>query len=79
MKIANLLAGVLVLLFSTQISIAQTATPEQQAISLKLMAEINDGLRCGANLIVLKQKLDAAEVRIKDLTEKYEPKAEPKK
>lgn len=48
----------------------QSASPQEQALSLKLSSEINQGLQCSASLIALRQELDRAQARVKELETK---------
>lgn len=57
---------------------AQQPSPNEQAMSAKLIREISDGLQCSGNLIATTQKLQAAEARVKELEDKYEKKPEKK-
>ena len=51
---------------------AQQGTPQEQALAGKLVLEINSSLQCSAEAITLRAE-------VKRLTDKYEPKTEPKK
>jgi hypothetical protein len=56
---------------------AQTApqsSPLDQALSAKLMAEMNYGLQCATDLISVKAELDKAKQKIKELEGKEAPK-----
>ncbi len=55
--------------------IQQQASPNEQAMGVKLMQEIQGGLNCSANLIGVQAELTKAQARIKEL----EPKPEEKK
>lgn len=45
----------------------QAPTPSEQALGAKLMAEINAGLSCSADVIKIKADLAAAQARVKEL------------
>jgi len=49
-------------------------SPSEQALSSKLLAEINAGLQCSTTLLSERAELQKAQARIKELEEKYEPK-----
>lgn len=53
---------------------AQQQPPEVIALGNKLIAEINSGITCQAQVITLKQQLDAAQAKIKELEEKLNAK-----
>lgn len=59
-------------------SFAQTAaqhqTPNEQALGVKLMQEIQGGLSCNANLITVQAELVKANARVKELEPKPEKK-----
>jgi hypothetical protein len=57
----------------------QQQTPMEQALSMKLLAEVNTTLQCTAAQVTMQGQFQAAQARIKDLETKYEPKAEPSK
>jgi hypothetical protein len=64
----------------------QPPSPMEQALSGKLISEINNGLQCVAANISFQQQVAAlqaaltkAQDRIKELEAKYEPKSEPEK
>lgn len=52
---------------------AQEASPTLQALSQRLMSEINSNLQCSTNLIELQAKLTHAVADVDRLTAKYEP------
>ena len=55
-------------------------TAGEQALSIKLSAEINAGLQCSTSLISAQGVLAKLQARVKELEDKYEPKKEePKK
>ncbi len=58
--------------------LAQTPTPEVQALGQKLMAEINANIQCTTAGISLQQQLVAAQAQIKALQDKYEKPEEKK-
>lgn len=66
-----LVAGLL--LTSTAVC-AQQSSPLEQALSVKLSAEINAGLQCSAAIVTMQQDLAKVQARIKELEEKHEPK-----
>ena len=49
-------------------------SPSEQALSSKLLAEINAGLQCNTTLLTERAELQKAQARVKELEEKYEPK-----
>lgn len=54
----------------------QTATPMtplDQALSNKVMVELNAGLQCSAGLIDTQKQLADAQAQLKALKDKYEP------
>lgn len=51
----------------------QAAPPQEQALSLKLQSEINQGLQCSASLIALQRELAIAQARLKELEAKAKP------
>lgn len=63
---------VLALLLAPTLAFAQQGTPNEQAMSRKLLLEIDSGLQCSAQVIGL-------EAEVKRLRDKYEPKVEEKK
>jgi len=56
----------------------QQPSPMEQALGRKLMQEINTSVTCGAGLVAAQEQLTAAQVRVKALEDKYEPKKSPK-
>lgn len=46
--------------------------PEMQALSAKLVGEINVGLQCSSALITAQQQLEQARAEVKRLKDKYE-------
>lgn len=60
-------------LFSTP-AFSQQQTPNEQALGVKLMQEIQGGLSCNANLITVQAELVKANARIKELEPKPEKK-----
>lgn len=66
---------VLLLLLITPAFAQQAQTPSEQALSSKLLAEINAGLQCSATLLTERAELQKAHARIKELEDKYEPKS----
>ena len=59
-----------VLTFCQTAASQESAAPESQALGNKLLQEINAGISCAAANITLKQQLEAAQRRIKALSEK---------
>ena len=53
----------------------QSQSPSEQACNYKLSAEINSGLQHDAALITARGELAKAQARVKELEDKYEPKA----
>lgn len=51
----------------------QQPSPAEQALGSKLMQEVQAGLNCSADLIVLRAELARANERIKELAPKPEP------
>lgn len=45
----------------------QAPTPNEQALSTKLMQELQEGLSCNVNLVRIKSELAVAQARIKEL------------
>jgi hypothetical protein len=58
---------------------AQQQTPMEQALAQKLTIEVNASLQCSAAQVTTQGQLQAAQARVKELQDKYEPKAEPTK
>lgn len=56
----------------------QASTPSEQAMGTKLLQEIQIGLNCSADLILLRSELAKEQARIKELEAKDKPKAEDK-
>lgn len=56
----------LIVLFSTQ-ALAQQQTPIEQALSNKLLQEIQSGIACSSSVISLRAELTKAQERIKEL------------
>ena len=67
---AILAAALLVALFmlAMRAAVAQEASPQIQAMSQRLMGEINLGLQCNTTLIETQRQLAAAQAEIKKLT-----------
>lgn len=61
------------LLFLSSAAIAQTTTPEIQAVGAKLMQEINANIQCNAQGIVARQEIEKLQIEIAALKAKYEP------
>jgi hypothetical protein len=75
-----LVSAILVSLFMMAMNAATRAqnapaTPQVQALSQRLMGEINANLQCNAAAIEGQQQLAVANAEVKRLTDKYEPKA----
>lgn len=51
-------------------------SPQVRALNLRVGFEVNSNLKCSTMAIDLEDKLAAAQLEIKRLTEKYEPKKE---
>ena len=62
----------LCLLLLSSPALAQQSTLEQ-ALAIKLQAEINSSLQCSVTLIEMQKKLADVEAQIKVLKDKYEP------
>ena len=60
-------AGMILMLFGTSTYAQPQQSPTEQALSSKLLQEINTGLACAASAISLQQQLTAAQVRIAEL------------
>jgi len=62
----------------TSVLAQESASPQavQQILSQRLMAEMNQSINCQTLQITDKQKIMALETRVKELEEKYEPKAD---
>ena len=58
---------------------AQQPTPHDQAMGQRLLNEINASIQCETKAIALQQELSTAQVRVKELETKYEPKPAEKK
>lgn len=57
-------------------ALAQSASPNEQAMGVKLLQEIQAGLSCSANLISAQADLAKAQTRIKELEAKSAPSEE---
>lgn len=55
---------------------AQQATPSEQALSARLLQELQASVNCSTEAIALKTELAKAQARIKELEPKVEPKVE---
>lgn len=62
----------LILVLLTVPAFAQQADPQAQAFSQEIMSQLNAKLQCSVALI-------AAQARVKELEDKYEPKKGPEK
>ncbi len=71
------IALVLALLASP--ALAQQPSAAEQALSERLIAEIQSNVQARAQLIDVQRQLVTAQTRIKSLEEKYEPKLSEKK
>lgn len=62
-----------------QAPLPQTS-PHEMVLGRRLLIEINDGIKCGADLITVQRTLDQANARVRELEAKYEskPGLEPK-
>jgi len=56
----------------------QAQTPENKAYSFRIGQEVNANLACSTQVFTLQDKLTASESEVRRLTDKYEPKPEPK-
>lgn len=67
--------------FLTSAALAQQppASPSEQALAQKLMAEIGTGIQCSTATITLQQQLAAAQERIKKLEADQKPQEQPPK
>lgn len=72
------LCGVIFGLFMLSAASAQGPSPELQAYSNKLMAEIGAGLECSKMTIILRGQVDALNAEVRRLKDKYEPQTEAK-
>lgn len=69
-----MLRYVFVLLLISSAALAQIApSPNEQALSAKLMQELQEGLSCNINLIRIKSELAIAQAKIKELEAKDKP------
>jgi hypothetical protein len=53
----------------------QQQSPMEQALSQKIVAELNASLQCSASLLTIQAQLQTAQSRVKELEAKYEPAA----
>ena len=81
--VAAALTAIFMLAMNAASRAQQAPTPQVQALSNKLMQEINANLQCAEQAVYVQQQIAAAQAEIKRLTDKYEAKAdsqpEPKK
>lgn len=72
------LSGLIVAGYLLTAMIANAQTPQQspseQALSSKLMAELQASVQCDVARITLQRELDGAKAEVKRLTDKYETK-----
>lgn len=59
-------------------AIAQQGTPNEQALSAKLLQELQNVIQCNAATISTKLAMDQLQARVKELEDKYEKKEPPK-
>ena len=70
---AAILVAVLTLMFNGLARAADQPTPQAQAMSQRLMQEINANLQCSTAAIELGQQLEHSKAELARLLAKYEP------
>ena len=73
-----LVAILMMLVFASEAQAQQQTSPTEQAIGNKLLQEINNGIACNANLLVVQKQLADAQAKIKEIEPKAAP-AQPEK
>lgn len=74
MRGITLLVGLSMLSLTLAEAQPTAPAPTEQALAMKLMAEINAGLQCSGTLVAMQQEQGRLQARIKALEEKYEQK-----
>ena len=69
--------AIILALLPCQALAQQQQSPIEQALSQKILAEVNAGLACSAQLIEVKKQLDEAQAKLKDFESKAKPGAPP--